>query len=121
VSWTRNYPPGRDRWDLVATYARQRGQTTLTLVNELLEAGARPEQVAGAWMVRNSEWQTFEPRLRTASALAPLAALQEAQRQTSAAADPTLADALQRQAAMLEQLRSEIETLSRQLAEESHR
>lgn len=119
MSWTSNYPPGRDRWELVATFARELGQTTQALVDELKRAGAKPERIAGVWMVRASELETFKVSSRLTQPQAPTPTGPSEQQPTSMPAVPeALANALARQEATLEELRREVENLLRQLAQE---
>lgn len=113
MSWTANYPPGRDRWDLVATYARERGQITQALVDELQRAGARPERIAGVWMVRAAEWETFKARQPVQHQKAPAAAPQAPK---PAAVPEAMAEVLHRQASAIEALREQLSQLTSRLA-----
>ena len=113
MSWTANYPPGRDRWDLVATYARERSQMTHALVDELQRAGARPERIAGTWMVRASEWAAFQARHPVQHQEAPTTARAEPQ---PVAVPEAMADALHRQASAIEALREQLSELTSRLA-----
>jgi len=63
VSWVKNYPKDAGQWELVATYARQRYILTERLVAHLKKLGARPEKIAGIWMVKAEEWAAVESLL----------------------------------------------------------
>lgn len=107
MTWLQSYPSAGGRWDLVATHARQRGVLTTHLVNELKKAGASPQLISGAWMVREAEWLEHEPKL-AAPAPAPV---------TSAAAAPAappptdIAKQLLAQALEIEQLQRQVQQL----------
>lgn len=113
MSWTSNYPSGRDRWDLVATFARERHQSVQALVDELRKSGARPERIAGSWMVRASEWASFTARQADQQTDAPAAA---AETPRVNAVPEAMADALQRQASAIEALREQLSQLTIRLA-----
>lgn len=107
MTWLQSYPSAGGRWDLVATHARQRGVLTTHLVNELKKAGASPQLISGAWMVREAEWLEHEAKL-AAPAPAPAASATKA----PAAPPPMdIAKQLSAQAMEIEQLQRQVQQL----------
>lgn len=115
-SWVASFPPGRDRWEVLSALAAERSVLPHILLQEVRMAGAAPACIGGVWMVRRSEWERVQPLLRSPG---PAAAISV---DVSTAAVPPNNDhvtqALERQAAALEQLRAQITALSRRLAVE---
>lgn len=105
MTWLQSFPSAGGRWNLVSTHARQRGVLTTHLVNELRKAGASPQLISGAWMVREAEWLEQEAKL-AAPAPAPSAPTPPA-----APAPSDIAEKLTAQAREIEQLQRQVQQL----------
>jgi hypothetical protein len=105
VTWLQSYPAAGGRWDLVATHARRRGVLTSQLVSDLKKAGAAPQLISGAWMVREAEWLEHETKLAAPAPIVPSPA--------SAATPPPsdIAEKLSAQERELEQLKRQVQQL----------
>jgi hypothetical protein len=107
VTWLQSYPSAGGRWDLVSTHARRRGLLTSHLVNELKKAGASPQLISGAWMVREADWLEHEAKF-AAPAPAPAAS---APTPPTAPAPSDIAEKLTAQAREIEQLQRQVQQL----------
>lgn len=107
MTWLQSFPSAGGRWDLVSTHARQRGVLTAHLVNELKKAGASPQLISGAWMVREVDWLEHEAKL-AAPAPAPAPSAPTA---PAAPAPSDIAEKLTAQAREIEQLQRQVQQL----------